>query len=179
MTNALGECGLYPSLFQLCFSSIIFSIFLLYLCILRKPEVFHFITCVSYCAEIIIAQQKGAEPFNCNIENVSKQRRAESFHFNIENARKLRKKCQTTTCHSLFPAWKCRQRWILPIFVPTVGFTSSHFSRQYLYNNVFEMLSNETNELFLKFLLLVFQFPRLKERLWRGNCLCWMALKGR
>ena len=42
-----------PSLF-----SILFSIFLLCLCILSNPAVFAFITSVSFCVEIIIAQRK-------------------------------------------------------------------------------------------------------------------------
>ena len=45
-----------PSLF-----SILFSIFLLFLCILRNPAVFDFITCVSFCTEIIKAQRRRAE----------------------------------------------------------------------------------------------------------------------
>ena len=38
LTNALSKCGLYSSLFQLSLASTLFSIFLLCLCILRKPE---------------------------------------------------------------------------------------------------------------------------------------------
>ena len=60
-----------PSLF-----SILFSIFLLCLCILRNPAVFDFITCVSFCTEIIIAQRKRAEPLAViayfPLENVNK-----------------------------------------------------------------------------------------------------------
>ena len=44
------------------FLSILFSIFLLCLCILRNSAVFDFITCVSFCTEIIIEQRKRAEP---------------------------------------------------------------------------------------------------------------------
>ena len=38
-------------------------------------------------------------------------------------------------CHSLFPAWECKQIRLLLNFVPTIDFTSSHFpayeKRQY------------------------------------------------
>ena len=47
-------------------------IFLLSPCIFRAYVVFDFITCVSFCTEINNAQQRKAEPFHCNFENVSK-----------------------------------------------------------------------------------------------------------
>ena len=46
-----------PSLF-----SILFNNFLLCLYILRNLVVFDFITCVSFCTEIIIIERKRAEP---------------------------------------------------------------------------------------------------------------------
>ena len=64
VTNPLSKCCLYPSLSQLFLASILFSIVLLCLCILRKPAVFYFMNCVSFCKEIIIAKQRRAEPSN-------------------------------------------------------------------------------------------------------------------
>ena len=58
------------------FLSILFSIFLLCLCILRNSAVFDFITCVSFCTEIIIEQRKRAEPL------------AFIAYFQLENANK-------------------------------------------------------------------------------------------
>ena len=36
-------------------------------------------------------------------------------------------KCNFYPCLCLFPAWKCRQTWLLPNFVPAIGFNSSQF----------------------------------------------------
>ena len=55
LANALSKCGLYLSLFQLPLASILFSVLLLCLCIVKKPEVFDFITRLSFCTEIIVA----------------------------------------------------------------------------------------------------------------------------
>ena len=56
--------------------SILFNIFLLSLCILKNPAVFDFITRVSFCTEIIIAQRKRAEALAViayfPVENVNK-----------------------------------------------------------------------------------------------------------
>ena len=53
LTNALSKSSLYPSLFQLFIASILLNIFLLCLCIVRKPVVFDFITCPSFRTKII------------------------------------------------------------------------------------------------------------------------------
>ena len=49
LTSALSNCSFYSSLFQLSLAIILFSIFLPYLCIVRKPAVFDFISCLSFC----------------------------------------------------------------------------------------------------------------------------------
>ena len=90
LTNALSK-WLYPSLFQLSLASILFSIFLFCLSILRKPAVY--ITCVSFCTEIIIAYRRRAEPFHCNSENISNLRKdtkqpAIIVYFLLENVNK-------------------------------------------------------------------------------------------
>ena len=72
LVNALSNYGLYLSLLQLSLASIFFSIFLLCLCIVRKPVVFDFITCFGFCKKIILAYQRRAEPFYCSFENVLK-----------------------------------------------------------------------------------------------------------
>ena len=72
LTNALSICGLYSSLFQLSLARILFSIFLLCLCIVKKPAVFDFVTCLGFCKEIIIAYQRRAEPLYCSFENLLK-----------------------------------------------------------------------------------------------------------
>ena len=72
LTNALSICGLYSSLFQLSLAWILFSIFLLCLCIVKKPAVFDFVTCLGFCKEIIIAYQRRAEPLYCSFENLLK-----------------------------------------------------------------------------------------------------------
>ena len=41
--------------------------------------------------------------------------------------RGITKKSRAISCQSLFPAWECKQTWLFPYFVPTVGFTSSQF----------------------------------------------------
>ena len=93
LTNALSNCGLYTILFQLSLASILFSIFLLCLCIVRKPAVFDFITCLSFCKEIIVAYQRRAESFYCSFENVLKLTRdpkqlAAITYFSLENVNK-------------------------------------------------------------------------------------------
>ena len=72
MTNALSNCGLYSSLFQLSLHSILFSIFMLCLCIVRKPTVFDFITYFSFCEEFVVAYQIRERQFHCSFENVLK-----------------------------------------------------------------------------------------------------------
>ena len=72
LTNALSNCGFYSSLFQSSLASILFSIFLLCLCIVRKPVVFDFITSLSFCKEIIVEYRRRAEPFHYSFENVLK-----------------------------------------------------------------------------------------------------------
>lgn len=37
------------------------------------------------------------------------------------------KKYQTTSSHTLFPAWECKQIWLLRSFLPTIDFTSPQF----------------------------------------------------
>ena len=72
LINALSNCDFYSSLLQLSLASILFSIFLLCLCIVRKPAVFDFITSLSFCKEIIVEYRRRAEPFYCSFENVLK-----------------------------------------------------------------------------------------------------------
>ena len=48
LISALSNCGLFSSLFQLFLASILFSIFLLCLCVVRKPAVFGFIICLRF-----------------------------------------------------------------------------------------------------------------------------------
>ena len=62
LANTLRNFGLYSSLFQLSLASILFIVFLLCLCIVRKPAVFDFITCLSFCKQIIVAYRRRAEP---------------------------------------------------------------------------------------------------------------------
>ena len=90
LTNSLSNCDLYSSLFQLFLASILFSVFLLCPCIVRKPAVFDFITCLSFCKEIIIAYWRRAEPFHCSFENVLKltkdaKQLADITYFSLQN----------------------------------------------------------------------------------------------
>ena len=85
---------LWPSsLFQLYLARNLFSSLLTGLCIVRKPAVFDFITCVSFCEEIIVAYQRRAEPFHCSFENVLKltkdvKQLADITYFLLENVNK-------------------------------------------------------------------------------------------
>ena len=49
------------------------------------------------------------------------------YQFLNRNYHSIRKKSRTITCHSLIPAGKCKQTWLLLNFVPTIDFTSSQF----------------------------------------------------
>ena len=72
LTSTLSNCGFYFNLFQLSLASILFSIFLLCLRIVRKSAAFDFITCFSFCKEIIVAHWRRAELFHRSIKNVLK-----------------------------------------------------------------------------------------------------------
>ena len=43
------------------------------------------------------------------------------------NYHSITKKSRAISCHSLFPAWECKQTWLFLNFVPTIDFTSSQF----------------------------------------------------
>ena len=80
-------------LFQLSLTSTLFSMFLLCLCIVRKPEVFDFITCLSFYKKIIVAYRRRAVPFHCSFENVLKlskdaKQPADINYFPLENVNK-------------------------------------------------------------------------------------------
>ena len=45
------------------------------------------------------------------------------------NHHSVTKRSRAISCHSLFPAWECKQTWLLLNFVPTIDFTNSHFLR--------------------------------------------------
>ena len=47
--------------------------------------------------------------------------------FLYRNYHSITKKNRAISCHSLFPAWECKQTWLLLNFVPTIDFTSSQF----------------------------------------------------
>ena len=73
----------------------------------------------------------------------------------------ITKKGRAVSCHSLFPVWERKQRWLLLNFVPTIDFTSSHFlayeKRQLRVNllNEFILLGHfffKLNHLLIKFL---------------------------
>ena len=49
------------------------------------------------------------------------------YQFLYKNYHSITKKSRAISCHSLFPAWKCKRTWLLLSFVPTIGFTSSQF----------------------------------------------------
>ena len=83
---------------NLSLASLFFSIFLLCFCILRKPAIFDFITNISYYYKY-------------------------QSHFIV--ILKMYQNWEKT--HSLFPAWECKQTWLLPDFIPTINFTSSQF----------------------------------------------------
>ena len=88
LINALSKCSLYPSLFHLSLTSMLFSIFLLCFCILRKPVVFDFIIRVNF--------------FKRNYHSITKKSRA--FYYNFEYVSKLRKDAKqlaTIVCFSL------------------------------------------------------------------------------
>ena len=44
------------------------------------------------------------------------------------NYHSITKKSRAIGYHSLFPAWECKQTWLLLNFVPTIDFTSSQSS---------------------------------------------------
>ena len=44
-----------------------------------------------------------------------------------KNYHSITKKSRAISCHSLFPAWECKQTWLLLNFVPIIDFTSSQF----------------------------------------------------
>ena len=89
----MSNCGLCSSLLQLSLASILFSIFLLCLCIVRKPAVFDFISCLGFCEEIIVAYRRRTEPFHSSFENVLKltkdaKQLADITSFPLENVNK-------------------------------------------------------------------------------------------
>ena len=91
LTNALNNCGLYSSLFQLSLASILLHTFLLR--IVRKPAVFDFITCLSFYKEISVAYWRRAEPFHCSFQNEIKFTKdaiqlADITYFPLENVNK-------------------------------------------------------------------------------------------
>ena len=43
------------------------------------------------------------------------------------NYHSITKKSRAISCHSLIPAWECKQTWLLLNFVPIIDFTSSQF----------------------------------------------------
>ena len=47
--------------------------------------------------------------------------------FLYRNDHSITKQSKAISCHSLFPAWECKQTWLLLNFVPTINFTSSLF----------------------------------------------------
>ena len=47
--------------------------------------------------------------------------------FLYRNYHNITKKNRAISCHSLFPAWECKQTWLLLNFVPSIDFTSSQF----------------------------------------------------
>ena len=49
-------------------------------------------------------------------------------HFLYRNYHSITNKSRAISCHSLFPAWECKQTWLLLNLVPTIDFTSSQFS---------------------------------------------------
>ena len=48
-------------------------------------------------------------------------------HFLYRTYHNITKKSRVISCNSLFPAWKCKQTWLLLNFVPIIDFTSSQF----------------------------------------------------
>ena len=52
LTNSVSKFRLYPSLLHLSLASIIFSGSLLRQWILKKPVIFEFIICVSFCTKL-------------------------------------------------------------------------------------------------------------------------------